>query len=64
MVNKVWAQIKNGVVENAIVLNDESLIPIFSEGFDYFVRIDEMDPRPGPQWLFDGQVFTNPDDQG
>jgi hypothetical protein len=55
-----YLQIKDGFVKNAIVLNDESLIPIFSEGFDFFIRSDEMIPQPGIGWSYDGAVFAEP----
>lgn len=56
----LYAQIKNGIVENVIILDDVALIPKFSEGFDYFIRVDEMDPQPGVLWLYDGEKFSPP----
>ena len=55
-----YAQISDGVVENTIILDDVSLIPQFAAGFDYFVRIDELDPVPGIGWSYDGNNFSPP----
>jgi len=58
----VFAQIKNGNVVNIIALNDESLIPRFSEGFDAFIRVDGMLPYPSPNagWTYDGVNLIPP----
>lgn len=55
----LYAQILNGVVQNIIVLDDASLIPTFSTGFDYLVRIDNLDLQPNIGSLYDGKDFTN-----
>lgn len=55
--NKVWAQIKNGIVQNTIVLDDESLIPVFTQGFDHLIRIDDLVVQPTIDWLYDGISF-------
>jgi hypothetical protein len=52
-----YAQIKNGQVENIIVLEDDSLIAHFSDGFDYFVSVDGLDPMPRLGWSYDGTNF-------
>jgi len=57
-----YAQIKDGVVNNTIVLDDETLASVFSKGFDYLVRIDLLSPCPGPGWLYDGANFSPPQD--
>lgn len=56
-----FAQIKNGIVENCIVLEDESLIDVFKEDFDFFINIDEISPQPSIGWLYDAgnNTFTN-----
>lgn len=54
----VYAQIKNGVVENTIVLDDLSIYGLFLTGYDHLIRIDEMVPQPGIGWLYDGNGFT------
>lgn len=47
-----FAQLKNGKVENVIVLDDLSLIPIFSEGFDDFICTDNLEPKPSKDWTY------------
>lgn len=60
----VFAQIKDGIVKNIIVLDDLSLEDLFSEGFDFFIRIDEMEIQPGVHWIYDGIEFMPPVDDG
>lgn len=55
-----YAQISKGIVENIILLDDASLIPKFSEGFDALVLIDNIVPIPQLGWLYDGFNFTSP----
>lgn len=52
-----FAQIKDRKVINIIVLDDESLVPLFKEGFDHLVRIDHLEPVPHIGWHFDGYIF-------
>lgn len=56
----IWARIKKGIVTNCIVLDDLSLKDLFSEGYDYFIRVDELDPQPGIAWSYDGKTFSPP----
>lgn len=56
----VYAQILGGYVKNTIVLSDSSLIPNFSSGFDYFIKIDNLNPQPGVGWPYDGNNFSSP----
>lgn len=56
----IYAQIKNGIVQNTIVLDDLSLEPLFAQGFDYFLCIDDIQPSPGIDWNYDGQQFSPP----
>lgn len=56
----IYAQIKNGVVINAIVVDDDTPLELFSEGFDYFLRIDDINPTPGIGYLYDGNEFSTP----
>lgn len=58
----VYAQIKDGIVQNTIVLDDPSLEGVFSQGYDYFLRVDNLDSQPGVGWSYDGQNFTAPAD--
>jgi hypothetical protein len=56
----IYAQILSGSVQNIIVLNDSSLLSLFSAGFDYLIRIDNLDPIPQMGWLYDGSSFSPP----
>lgn len=49
-----FAIIENGIVANAI------LADAWPDGID----ITDLDPRPAPGWLFDGQAFSRPADAG
>lgn len=59
----IYAQIKDGVVSNIIVLNDEQYIPLFSQGFDELLRVDQLLPYPSPGWTYDGQDFFPPEQE-
>jgi hypothetical protein len=56
----IYAQILAGVIQNIIVLDDPTLISLFTEGFDYCIEIDSLSPQPGIGWLYDGTNFTDP----
>lgn len=56
----VYAQIKDSIVTNIIIIDDESLVSLFSEGYDSIVQIDEITPTPGPNWSYDGENFAAP----
>lgn len=56
----IHAQIKNNVVINTIVTDENTPLELFSKGFDYLIRVDQMDPRPGIGWAYDGAIFTAP----
>lgn len=58
--NKIYAQVLNGVVINMIVLNDDSLISLFSQGFDCIVRTDTLSPTPCIGFTYDGETFSPP----
>lgn len=62
----IFAQIKNELVNNTIVLNDLDDLHLFTAGFDYVLQIDQLYPRPGIGWSFDGIQFHPPasDSQG
>lgn len=53
----IYAQIKCGIVRNYIVIDDATLVPLFLEGYDYCIRIDNLTPRPNIGWEFDGSSF-------
>ncbi len=55
-----YAQVKNGVCVNIIDLEDNSLLSIFSVGFDYCIRVDNISPQPGIGWGYDGTTWTAP----
>lgn len=64
----VYAQIQNQLIENIIVLNDTSLLPFFSNDtdgnpYEYVLQIDQLYPRPGIGWIFDGIMFYSPTPQ-
>lgn len=56
----VYAQIKNGLIQNTIVLNDASLESMFAEGYDALIRVDNLSPEPGIGWAYDGTNFHAP----
>lgn len=56
----VYAQIKNGQVQNTIVVDEDTDMDLFSQGFDSFLRIDHLVPCPGPSWSYDGATFSPP----
>lgn len=56
----IYAQIANGLIQNIIVLEDESLIEHFTEGFDYLIPLDGIDPAPHIGWAYDGSEFSAP----
>lgn len=64
----IYAQIVNGVVVNTIILNDSSLLYLFlndpttESPFDYVLQINNLYPRPGINWTFDGIIFSPPID--
>lgn len=49
----IYAQIKDGKVKNTIVIDDVSLLHLFTEGFDYCLKIDDVEPQPGVGWGYD-----------
>lgn len=56
----IYVQIKNGVVYNSLVLKNLSLEPLFTQDYDYLIRVDEMSPMPGMRWTYDGTNFYPP----
>lgn len=58
----IYAQIKDNIVSNIIILDDESLIPLFSEGFDLLMRVDQLGLYPSSGWGYDPdtQTFSPP----
>lgn len=69
----IFAQIDNQLIQNTLLLNDESLLSLFlndsnGQPYDYVLRIDMIYPQPGIGWTFDGIQFypppQPPDDDG
>lgn len=59
---KIYAQIKSNRVHNIIVLEDETLAPLFSDGFDLLIDVTEMRPYPSPNWAYiEGTFYAPPD---
>lgn len=56
----VYAQISEGVIQNRIVIDDPDIVQYFLEGYDYIIRVDDLDPEPQMGWLYDGMVFSPP----
>lgn len=54
----IYAQVKNGVVVNRIVIDDVSLEPLLTEGFDSLIQLDKLKVQPDIGSLYDGKVFT------
>lgn len=59
---KIYAQIKDGVIQNTIVLDQPELLPLFTQHFDSIVQLTEDEVRPGIGWTYDGRDFTAPED--
>lgn len=55
----IFALIKNGIVENAIV-SDADFAASLTAHYDAVIQIDELDPRPGPGWAYADGIFTDP----
>lgn len=61
----IYAQIRNSTVVNTIVLNDASLICLFSTDsngvpYDSLIQIDTLFPQPAIGWIYDGINFFYP----
>lgn len=62
----IFAQIENGMIQNTIIVKDESSLdlfqndPISGNPYDFIIRVDTMYPQPGIGWSFDGIMFTSP----
>ena len=60
MADTIYAQVLSGVVVNTIVLNDPTLIDVFTAGFDALINITSLDPQPSIGWGYDGTNFSAP----
>lgn len=54
----VFACITNGVVVNAIEA-DDNFVSLIKNQYDQVVRVDQLTPMPGKDWLYDGETFTH-----
>jgi hypothetical protein len=48
-----YAQILNGIIVNIIDLEDSTLVPIFAQGFDSCLQIDNLSTVPDIGWYYD-----------
>lgn len=55
-----YAQIKNGKVENIIICDENSPLDLLGQGYDYFVRVDELETQPDIGFSYDGANFSAP----
>lgn len=55
-----YAQIKSGIVQNIILIDDGTDVTGFLEGYDALVKIDGLDPSIAIGWTYDGEVFAAP----
>lgn len=53
-----YAQIKDGVVQNLIILNDAALESLFSQGFDALVNVTGT--QVGIGWTYEAPDTFNP----
>ena len=53
-----YAQISGGSIQNIIVLDDESLLGIFGQGYDYIKRVDHRVPEPQMGYLYNATTDT------
>lgn len=60
----IFAQIKDGKVENVFELDNLNLLDYFKLGFDHVERVDDKNPRPGIGWTFENGAFANPYNAG
>lgn len=63
----IFAQLKDGVVVNTIIITDVSMLPFFQadpmtgDPYDILLQVDATYPQPGIGWTFDGITFSPPD---
>lgn len=60
----VYAQILNNIVQNIIILNNPNLVSVFTQDYDYCIRIDNISDINGNDinigWVYDGTHFSPP----
>lgn len=55
-----YAQIKDELIKNVILVEEGASLEQFSSGYDDLVRIDNITPIPGINWSYDGNNFSAP----
>lgn len=58
--HRIYAQISGSTVANIILLDDDQMVSMFSEGYDSVIEVTGLSPYPGPGWAYDGEIFTAP----
>lgn len=48
----IYAQIKDNIIINIIVLDDIELIPLFSKDYDHFIEVYAIPGNPGIGWVY------------
>lgn len=56
-----YAQIKDGLVKNIIIVDDEVPLDTFKEGFDEIVKLDKPNLDPDIGFKYDGKDFVKVD---
>lgn len=56
----LYAQIKDGIICNIVVLEDESILSQLSYGYDAVIEVSSDPGSPGIGWSWDGQIFSAP----
>lgn len=55
----IYAQITNNLIVNIIQVDDITVVPLFTVGYDACIQIDNITPQPAIGWSYDGTNFTN-----
>lgn len=59
---KIFALVNDGVVENRIVAETEFILQISSQ-WQFVVRVDELEQQPDIGWTYDGSNFAPPSEE-
>lgn len=57
----IFAQLKNNIIENVILLNSEEDAEAFLGSYDAIQRIDNVDPVPQIGYIFNGEAYSAPE---
>lgn len=55
----VFACVKNGIVENTIVA-DQNFADSIAAQYDFVIRVDNLNPQPGIGWTYIDGEFSPP----